>query len=412
MLKTLKIKFIAAIMLVVTITLIVICGLIFYFTKSGLEKESLQTLENITFSAFPPNRPDGFQNEVRLPVFTLAVMPDGELKASGDGYFELSDEDFLHELFDKVYENKERSGVIGEYNLRYVKHHSPMGEFLAFSDISNEKAMLGNLTQSCILISSISFVLFFGISVFLANWAVKPVAKAWEQQKQFIADASHELKTPLTVIITNAEMLDEIEHNKFSSSILKMSERMRRLVEGMLELARADNGTMTLSFVNFDLSEMVEEAILPFEPLFFEKGLTLTSKIEDDVTVYGDKIKLGQVLDILLDNAMKYSQENSEVIVTLKNQGSSAVISVESCGEELSASELESIFERFYRVDKARNDGKSYGLGLPIAKSIIAEHKGKIWAESANGKNTFFVKFSVSDRKLKKADKNYIIKRG
>lgn len=396
MLKALKIKFVAAIMLIVTITLAVICGLILYFTKTSLEKESIQMLENMTTSAFRPNRPDDFPEERRLPVFTVAVMPDGELRASGDGYFDLSDEEFLQELADSVFKTKERNGVIDEYNLRYAKLHSPMGEMLAFSDISSERAMLDNLMQSCVIISAICFIVFFALSIFLANWAVKPVAKAWEQQKQFIADASHELKTPLTVIMTNAEMLDDRDSSQFSSNILKMSERMRGLVESMLELARADNGTMSMSFEEFDLSEAYSDAILPFEPLFFEKGLTLTSEIDSGIKVKGDKIKLCQVFDILLDNAMKYSSDNSEVTVKLKRQGSMTVFSVASIGAALSKAEQKNIFDRFYRVDKSRTDGHSYGLGLSIAKSIVAEHKGKIWAESVNGVNVFFVKLSIA----------------
>lgn len=395
MLKALKIKFVTVIMLIVTITLTVICGLIMYFTKASLEQESIQLLRSSAAVGFRPNERGEPPLEMRTPSFSVQIMPDGEIKAMGDGYFDLTDEDFLNAVVEKALESEKQTDVIDEYNLRYSFTPSPMGKTIAFVDISGEKAMLDNLLKSCIIISVVSFTVLFAVSIFLANWAVKPVAKAWEQQKQFVADASHELKTPLTVIMTNAEMLNEREGDKFSDSILKMSKRMRGLVESMLELARADNGTMTLSFTDFDLSEAVLDSILPFEPLFFEKGLTLTSHIESEIMVHGDKSRLCQVFDILLDNAMKYSAVNSEVIITLKRQGSSAVISVASRGEPLSKQEQKAIFDRFYRVDKARTDGHSYGLGLSIAKSIIAEHKGKIWAESENGVNTFFVRLSI-----------------
>lgn len=395
MLKALKIKFIVVIMLIVTITLAVICGLIMYFTKVSLEQESLQFLRSSSNIAFHHNEPNNRPFQARTPFFVVQFMPNGEIKAAGDGYFDLTDEFFLQVVVEKVLESEKQSDILDEYNLRYCFVPSPMGRTIAFADISGEKVMLDNLMQTCIIISLISLGVFFALSIFLANWAVKPVAKAWEQQKQFIADASHELKTPLTVIMTNAEMLNEKGKDKFSETILKMSKRMRGLVESMLELARADNGTMVLSFTDFDLSETVSDAILPFEPLFFEKGLVLVSDIESGIRVRGDKSRLCQVFDILLDNAMKYASGNSEVFVTLKRQGNSAVVLVSSRGEALSKQEQKLIFDRFYRVDKSRTDGHSYGLGLSIAKSIIAEHKGKIWAESENGVNTFFVKLGI-----------------
>lgn len=395
MLKALKIKFVTVIMLIVAITLTVICGLIMYFTKASLEQESIQLLRSTAAVGFHRNERGEPPFEMRTPSFSVQIMPDGEIKAVGNGYFDLTDEEFLSEVVKKALESGNQTDVIAEHNLRYSFTPSPMGKTISFIDISGEKAMLDNLLQSCIIISAVSFTILFAVSIFLANWAVKPVAKAWEQQKQFVADASHELKTPLTVIMTNAEMLNEREGDKFSDSILKMSKRMRGLVESMLELARADNGTMTLSFTDFDLSEAVLDSILPFEPLFFEKGLTLTSSIESKIRVHGDKSRLCQVFDILLDNAMKYSADNSEVVVTLKRQGNSTVVSVASRGELLSKQEQKAIFDRFYRVDKARTDGHSYGLGLSIAKSIIAEHKGKIWAESENEMNIFFVKLGI-----------------
>lgn len=326
MLKALKIKFVAVIMLIVSITLVAICGLIMYFTKVSLEQESLQLLRSSAAIGFRPDAPPDKPFEMRTPSFSVQIMPDGEIKAAGDGYFDLEDKEAFESVVKIALESGKQSDVIDKYNLRYSFVHSPMGKVIAFADISSEKAMLDNLLKSCILIGAISFAVLFAASIFLANWAVKPVAKAWEQQKQFIADASHELKTPLTVIITNAEMLNEREGDKFSDSILKMSKRMRGLVESMLELARADNGTMSLSFSDFDLSEAVIDSILPFEPLFFEKGLILISEIESGINVHGDKTRLCQVFDILLDNAMKYSSDNSEVVVTLKRQGNNAIV--------------------------------------------------------------------------------------
>ncbi len=400
MIKTLKIKFVAVTMTIVTVMLAVIFGMVYYFTENNLESDSLNMLRSALSAPFRPNRPDAVPNEVRMPFFTLRTNPHGEFEAVGNGYFDLSDDDFIKNLAYIAFKSDEQTGVIPEYNLRYLKSHTPMGESVVFADISHEKAMLDNLIRSCILIGGISFAAFFILSILLAQWAVKPVAKALEQQRQFVADASHELKTPLTVIITNAEMLnnsqlDKEKQTRFSESILTVSHRMRGLVENLLELARADNGSSKAVFSDMDLSGMVNDAVLPFEPLYFEKGLELQCEIEEGISVKGDSSKLNRAVDILLDNAMKYAEDDSIVKLKLKKQGASCIISVASCGKTVSKADLKNIFKRFYRIDKSRTSPQSYGLGLSIAESIVSEHGGRIWAASENGVNTFYIRLNL-----------------
>jgi signal transduction histidine kinase len=170
---------------------------------------------------------------------------------------------------------------------------------------------------------------------------------------------------------------------------------MRGLVESLLELARLDNNRAQIKLAEVDLSKLVNDSILPFEPLFYENGFELSSDIDNDVKVSADKDKLRQVVNILLDNALKYSDPADKVTVELKQRGSECILSVSGLGTPLTKEECEDIFKRFYRVDQARNDGQSYGLGLSIADSIIKEHNGKIWAESENGYNIFYVSLPV-----------------
>ena len=160
----------------------------------------------------------------------------------------------------------------------------------------------------------------------LSKWAVRPVERAWQQQRQFVAAASHELKTPLTVIMTNAELLqDEARRSTFSSSILTMSRQMRALIEQMLELARTDSAESHLVLRPVDLSGLTARSLLPFEPLFFEQGLTLTSQVDEGITVSGDEEALRRVLEILLDNAQKYSSPGGETQVTLHRRGAESL---------------------------------------------------------------------------------------
>ena len=222
-----------------------------------------------------------------------------------------------------------------------------------------------------------------------------------ERQKLFVGAVTHELKTPLTVILTNAELLQEPEYDeqarsRFVDSIMTMSHQMRGLVESLLELARVDNGGQNMVFSRLNFSELVSDALLPFEPVYFEKGLTLESNVEENLFVRGSQQHLKQVADILLDNAAKYASADSTVRVILRRQGSHCLLSVASAGDAISKEDLKNIFKRFYRMDKARSMNHSYGLGLSIADSIVSKHGGKIWAESADGVNAFFVQLPTA----------------
>lgn len=397
MTKKLRYQFIAITMSIVTIMLCVIMSLIYFFTKMSLENNSINMMQNIASHPFLLHLPNEMQDDVRLPYFTLQLNIQGDLIATGGGYYDLSDEDFLKDLIDATFSSPDRIGIIDDYNLRFYHTSTSVSQILVYADISNELAILNNLIRSCILIGMVCFLIFLSISFLLASWVIKPVDRAWKQQRQFIADASHELKTPLTVIMTNAELIqnpdyDEINKSTFASSILVMSKQMRKLVEQMLELARADNIQHNIIFSSVDFSRLVSDAILPFEPIFFEKGLTLHTKISENITVNGDASQLRQVLDILLDNAQKYSRERGTTWVTLQKHGKGhCLLSVADEGEEIPVNDLNNLFKRFYRADKARSRTGSFGLGLSIAETIIARHKGKIWAESKNNINTFFV---------------------
>ena len=351
-------------------------------------------------AAEPMNKPDNMPDNIRLPFFTVHIEADGEIKAFGGDYFDLTDEDMLRKLVNAVNESKKDTGILPDYDLRYMKNNNGRMKAIVFTDISSEKAMIKGLIRNSAIIGLAGYVIFFLISLLLAKWVTKPVEKTWNEQKQFIADASHELKTPITVIMTNAEMMSdksysESDRDSFTKNILSTSKRMRGLVESLLELARLDNNRAPIKHVTLDLSKLINDSILPFEPLFYENDMELAVDIDEGINVEGDKDKLRQVINILLDNALKYSDPADKVKVSLKRQSANCILSVSGLGTPLSKEDRENIFKRFYRVDQSRNDGQSYGLGLSIADSIIREHNGKIWAESENGYNNFFVSLMI-----------------
>ena len=360
MIKRLRLKFIVINMGIATILLSAILGLVFYFTSANLETESIRMMERIASQPFQMDAPGELGEDVRLPFFTLQLGPHGEL--------------------------------LEEYNLRYYRSDAPMSRFLVFADISSERATLDGLRRTCLLIGGLSFLAFLWVSVLLSKWAVRPVERAWQQQRQFVAAASHELKTPLTVIMTNAELLqDEARRSTFSSSILTMSRQMRALIEQMLELARTDSAESHLVLRPVDLSGLTARSLLPFEPLFFEQGLTLTSQVDEGITVSGDEEALRRVLEILLDNAQKYSSPGGETQVTLHRRGRNhCALTVANQGEPIPPEARRQIFQRFYRADPARSRNGSFGLGLSIAEGIVAQHHGTIDVTCAGGFNRFW----------------------
>lgn len=401
MLRQLRLKFVCIVMSIVTIMLCLVFSLMIQFMSKSLEDQSIRMLQSIADNPFQQGNPGDISEGVQLPYFTVLLSYRGQLVAASGGYYDLSDEVTILKITRAALESNAQSGVLEEYNLRFIRSSVQSGQRFVFADMSSERTALRNLTENCILIGIAAMAVFLGLSILLARWAVKPVEKAWQQQRQFVADASHELKTPLTVILTNAEMLQSPDttpeaRGQFAGSILTMSHQMRGLVEGLLDLARVDNGAVKTNFTTLNLSELVEEEALPFEPLYFEKGLTLSTAVEKGIQIKGSLSHLRQVLGILLDNAMKYSSPEGEVWVRLVRHGSHCLLSVASPGAEISPEDLQNIFKRFYRVDKARSRDGSYGLGLSIAQSIVTAHKGKIWAQSEGGINTFFVQLPMN----------------
>ena len=395
MIRRLRLKFVCITMTIVTVMMTLMFCFQYRTTQVGLEQSSIKALQAAAQGPMGALRP-GFGREGDQPCFILSLNAWGGLLVDGDKYYDLTDEAMNVAIYNAAYTDGQAYGVLEEYGLRYYRAETPVELRYVFTDIQLEQQTLGQLLRSSVAIGAVGFTGFLIISILLANWAVRPVERAWEEQRRFVADASHELKTPLSVILTNAELLrepgyEEEQRDQFSASILTMSHQMRSLVENLLQLARADNAEPRQILEPVDWSLMLENTLLPFEPVYFEQGLLLESDIESGVTLAGNEAQLSQVAEILLDNARKYSAPGGIVRLTLRTQGRQAVLAVASPGAILTAQQCRDIFRRFYRVDEARSRDGSYGLGLSIAERIVSDHRGKIWAEGRDGINTFFV---------------------
>lgn len=391
MLKKLRRRFVFINMAIVTGMLLIIFGLLLYFTAINLESKSEATLQKLVQ---PGVNPDILSQEIHDPYIVIEFSPLGQL-VHGRTAYDIENREFLNELLMQVNTGKGQ-GYIEKYNMIYAVSSGVTYQIVAFLDISGNADTLTSLLYISLITGLIALIAFAVISILLARWAVKPVDRAWQQQKQFISDASHELKTPLTVILSNAELLqsedcDEESKHQYSQNVLSAGKQMRHLVEGLLELARADNGQIRTHFEITDFSKLVSDSILPFEPVFFENGMQLQASIEPGICIKGSPLHLRQLTDILLDNAQKYSSLGI-VDIALRRQGrNQAVLTVSNPGAPIAQEDLEKIFERFYRADDARSNTGSFGLGLSIAQRIAEEHGGDIWAESNPTGNRFTV---------------------
>ena len=348
--------------------------------------------DGIPDEAFPDFSDRIRELDVMLPYLLVRLSEDGEAERSG-GSLELDDEE-LAAAVSEILQSGEDTGLLRERKLRFHIQQSPMGKSVILVDISGEQQTLKNLIRTFLLIGAGAFIAFLLISIFLARWAVRPVEQAFREQRQFVSDASHELKTPLTVILSNAEMLKNPafsaeEKAQFAENILTESRSMRTLTENLLSLARSDNDTVELTMDRLSLSELAEDAALPFDAVFFEKGLMLDTDLEPETFVKGSERQLRECVGILLDNALKYADPDTTVLLSVKKRSNSAFLSVTNIGPEIPEEALKNVFKRFYRATGAREADGSYGLGLSILESYVEKHGGRCFAKSEFPRNTF-----------------------
>lgn len=308
---------------------------------------------------------------------------------------EISDEE-IKQIAEDILKNKGDENIkignlyIDNYSYSLNKDHTS----LVIIDNTNTREKLMQTLKTSILIFIILEIVIIIASKQLTNWIIKPVVETFNKQKQFIADASHELKTPLAVIMASSEALEnEPEEKKWLENIKSESERMNNLISNLLELAKSESGIKE-QYVNESLSKLVEKSVLTFESLIYEKNIKLDYNISENIyfTCNGDQIK--QVVGILIDNAIKHSSKDGEIKVELKKEKNNIVLTVSNKGKEIPKEQREKIFERFYRVDESRNrNDNRYGLGLAIAKNIVQNHNGSISVNCENGYNIFKVSF-------------------
>ena len=408
MLRKLRLKFVALSMVLVTILIGVVVSALYWSSRSSLEHISTDVLRRVIWEKPGKFAPSIGGDDVSLPYFTVEIL-NGTAYLTGGTYSELDDTDLLTSILNDCLSQQADAGQLPQYNLRYLRQNYGWRVRLAFVDMSMEMETLRKIVRSGLIIAVLALLPLLGVSTALAHWAVAPVEKAWRQQRQFLSDASHELKTPLTVILSNAELLRASGLNgrplRWTENIHAESVRMKTLVEEMLTLARADNAVKSAQYGETSLSDIALDCALSFEPVAFESGKELRYEIAPGVSVTGDAEKLRRLVSVLVDNAIKYGADGGTVSMTLAQTERQAKLTVSNPGTPIPPETLAHLFERFYRGDVSRGETSGFGLGLSIADTIAKEHKASIRVESDEHSTRFMVTFPLkrvaSQRRVK-----------
>ena len=322
---------------------------------------------------------------------TSVVLKNKNIMVLSNSLKDTTDKDILN-MTKGLQKSGKRFGSIDNYIylVRILKSGNTVYIFV------NNKEALQNSKQFFIVsifIFLLSVIVFTIISYYLSRWMIKPSEKAIKNQKIFVANISHDLKTPITIIRANADLIENEVKNKKSIKYIKQeTEKLNPLVNEMLTLTRIDNTISKENFKNFNFGDSLFDVVLPFESIAYEKGIKFNINIDESTNYFGNETNIQKLAEILIDNAMSYTAKGGIVDVDAYESSKVITLSVTNTGEPISDEKKEEIFDRFYRESKSREStGNHYGLGLSIASTIVKKHNGKISVESKNGKNTFTV---------------------
>lgn len=405
MIAKLKKKFMLIIMFIMTVVILVTFISINIIMNQTSERQSINMMKDIAENdginpvlnhkekpeEFKPQPPEKF---APINNFSVKLDPNYKIIEVVSEFTIGYDDAQIVSLTDTALNTAQQYGNIGS-NIKFLIKPRPYGSIIVFSDNKIENDMKNRLAVITSTIGSILMAVIYFISKYLSDWAIKPLEVAFQKQKQFVADASHELKTPITVIDANIDVLlaqDNIdtENLKWFGYIKNETKRMNSLVQDMLYLAKLDNNNFEK--FEFNLSEAVENIVLPFESLVYEQNKNIYMDIEEDVYYKGDSNSIKQVVAIFMDNAVKYCNEKGSIYVRVKKYDSKIKIEVENTGSKIA--DTEKIFERFYREDSSRDRNTGgFGLGLSIAKAIVENHNGNIYAENTKDGVKFRIEF-------------------
>ncbi len=396
MIRKLRIKITVILSAVLTIVIVGVMITINFLEHSNHQTQINERLLKIAYNngVIPNEYRNNNKKSESGYIDTFSVLVDGAYNLIGiyAGRTDVISQEEYIEYANEAVNSGDRTGEIDNY--AYLLEFKSYGKIIVFLDISQYNNSEKNLLITSVIMGIVGIIVFIIISITLSFWLVRPVKETFEKQKRFISDASHELKTPLAVISANTDVLEgEIGENKWLSYIRLESKRMSELVNELLCLARLDDKSgHQLIMTQINLSDLVLSVALPFESTVFEMGKKFDVDVQPDIICKGDESSIKHIISILIDNAVKYSDEHGAISVKLYKQSNKNVIEVYNTGDGIKPENTSKIFERFFRQDESRNSQTGgYGLGLPIAKSSVEAHGGKLSVQSEYGKWAKFI---------------------
>ena len=389
MIKKLKRRFILTSMAVVTLVLLLVSSVLFIGGRRVIYSDADQMLKRSLMTSLGEKGGEGRTSRFERAV-VLTIDPEtGTVERKSSGTLENFSEEEQQELAKEA----AGGGKLKNKGVRTSVEKHNGKTYVAVVDTAMEDRLVTAAIKALALFAVGVWLALLLLVWLLSGWAVRPMAKAWDMQRQFVADASHDLKTPLTVILSNSELLKQQTEGKDVPELDRIEtagHRMKDLVQKMLTLARMEDDPAKIERSALDLSDMVMETALAFEATAFEKGLTIDEQVEPDLVVRGDRAQVQSILECLLDNACKYAAAGSDITVSLEKAGKKARLTVRNTGSYIPPEDLPHVFERFYRADKSRTAADSSGLGLAIVQSVVQAMGGAVSAESSEAEGTAF----------------------
>ena len=405
MIRTLRIKLILAAMLSLLLVLTVILGAagLLNYRKIVTDADRILAILRENDGSFPVDkRPeDDFSSTDRPPrgdrlfspelpyetrYFSAFLTKDGTVVSVNTGKIAAVDTQAVIAYEQSVFEAGASQGFVGDY--RYSLYPLDDEVHIIFLDYGREMSSFRDFLLTSAGVGLIGLLAVLLLLTVLSGRIVRPFSENYEKQKRFITDAGHELKTPLTIIDADAEVLEmDIGENEWLRDIKSQTERLAQLTSSLVLLSRMEEQP-PVEKIEFPISDLAEEVLDTFQALAKTRGKTVLGQIEPMLSMAGDEKAIRQLITLLLDNAVKYSDDGGRIELSLKKQKNALHLGVYNTVTSVSKEELAHLFERFYRTDKSRNSGTGgYGLGLSIAAAIVNAHKGKITAATQDGRS-------------------------
>lgn len=388
--KKLRNKVYVTILFILTIFQIVFC---LFFNVSIYKKEK-DTLDN-NIKMLSSIDDDTYQNENNIfldyNVYTVLLTDNNEMLGIISHNYNTKVDNSIVKIAKMIIRTKDIKKVNNLYFDRYLYYFKDGSYITIIDNYKHQQKLILSLEVSILIFLFFEVIVLY-LSKLITDYIIEPAYESYNKQKEFIEDASHELKTPLSVILASCEAYETFKDKKYLDTIKDETLKMNKLVCDLLDLSKLEDDDVKKTFTNINLSKLVTKQILTFEPLAFEKNITFEDLVQDNINIYCNSEDIQSLIEIIIDNAISHSYKNNKITVSLNSSKDNVTLKITNAGEPIKKEEEDKIFERFYRSDKSRNRNESrYGLGLAIAKRIVLNHNGSIKASSKNGFTTFTI---------------------